>query len=51
LIAAICMMIAGIDTFTAVTAILSPGVKSFSDFRCGALVLRYIGIEVIAARP
>src|SRR5215218_6279881 len=45
------MMIAGIDTFTAVTAILSFGVRSFSDLRCGALVLRYIGIEVIAATP
>src|SRR5215218_1750923 len=45
------MMIAGIDTFTAVTAILSFGVRSFSDLRCDALVLRYIGIEVIAATP
>ena len=45
------MMIAGIETFTAVTAILSFGVRSFSDLRCGALVLRYIGIEVIAATP
>ena len=44
-------MIAGIETFTAVTAILSFGVRSFSDLRCGALVFRYIGIEVIAATP
>src|SRR3954452_15163194 len=51
LIACICMMIAGIDTFTAVTAILSLGCKSFSDLRCGALVLRYIGIDVMAATP
>src|SRR2546423_14961311 len=45
------MMIAGIETFTAVTAILSFGVRSFSDLRCGAFVLRYIGIDVIAATP
>ena len=51
LIACICMMIAGIETFTAVTAILSFGCRSFSDLRCGALVLRYIGIDVIAATP
>src|SRR3954449_6971403 len=45
------MMIAGIDTFTAVTAILSVGARSVNDFKCGALVLRYIGIDVIAATP
>jgi hypothetical protein len=49
--ACICMMIAGIDTFTAVTAILSVGCKSLSDLRCGALVFRYIGIDVMAATP
>src|ERR1043166_3600443 len=45
------MMIAGIETFTAVTAILSLALRSRSDLRCGALVLRYIGIDVIAATP
>src|SRR5215468_8559148 len=45
------MMIAGIDTFTAVTAILSFSPRSFSDFSVGERVLRYIGIAVIAAMP
>src|SRR5262245_44053570 len=51
LIAAIWRMIAGIETFTAVTAILSLAFRSRIDFRCSARVLRYIGIEVIAATP
>src|SRR5579864_7531147 len=47
----ICMMIAGIDTLMAVTAILSRSVISSNLLRCPALVLRYIGSEVIAATP
>ena len=45
------MMMAGIETFTAVMAILSVGLRSRIELRWGARVLRYIGIEVIAATP
>jgi hypothetical protein len=44
-------MIEGIETLTAVTAILSFGVRSSMERRCSARALRYIGIELIAATP
>src|SRR4030081_2032335 len=45
------MTIDGIETLTEVTAILSPGLRSSSARRCSARVLRYIGIELMAATP
>ncbi len=45
------MMMAGIDTFTAVMAILFASVTSSSDLILSDRVLRYIGIDVIAATP
>src|SRR5689334_1879345 len=46
-----CMMIAGIETLIDVIAILSRAPMSPSVLRCSELVLRYIGIDVIAATP
>src|SRR5580658_3603320 len=47
----ICIMIDGMETLIAVTAILSLSVTSSSFFRWSARVLRYIGMEDIAATP
>src|SRR5450759_3571102 len=45
------MMIAGIDTLTAVTAILSLSVKSRIDLTSGRLTLSHIGVSTIPATP
>src|SRR5690606_1341031 len=47
----ICMTMDGMDDLTEVTAILSPSFKSSMDFKCGARVFRYMGIELMAATP
>src|SRR6185312_5166733 len=50
-LAYIFMTIEGIETLIAVTAILSLAVMSSSFFRWSARVLRYIGIDDMAATP
>src|SRR5688572_6936851 len=47
----ICMIMDGIDTLIAVTAILSLAPTSLMLLISGERVLRYIGIDVMAARP
>src|ERR1035438_7192965 len=47
----ICITIDGMETLIAVTAIRSLSVTSSSFFRWSARVLRYIGMEDIAATP
>src|SRR5262245_48094763 len=47
----ICMTIDGIETLTAVTAILSRWVMSSNFLRCSPRVFRYIGKDDIAATP
>jgi hypothetical protein len=45
------MRIAGIDTFTAVMAILSVGRRSPIDQKCARRLLRYMGTELMDATP
>src|SRR3954462_3712788 len=49
--AAICMMIAGIETLTAVTAILSFSVRSLMLFIAGLFTLSHIGVSTMPATP
>ena len=45
------MTIDGMDDFTEVTAILSPGLMSSIDFRCSARAFSRMGMELMAATP